>query len=114
PGQEDRAGWPALHARFADVFASRTRDDWAQVFDGTDACVAPVLTLDEAAAHPHLAARGTYVEPGGVRQAAPAPRLSATPGNPPAGPRAPGADTDDVLRALGLDPDALRRAGAVL
>ncbi|MBU1540734.1 MAG: CoA transferase [Alphaproteobacteria bacterium] len=83
--QFDLAGWPALHTRFAAVFATRDRDDWAAHFEGTDACVTPVLTLAEAARHPHNAARGTFVEQG-VTQAAPAPRFAGTPAGPEAQP----------------------------
>ena len=72
--QFDMAGWPALHARFAEVFASRDRDEWAAHFAGTDACVTPVLTVAEAPGHPHNAARGTFVKQG-VVQPAPAPRF---------------------------------------
>ncbi|MFN3667972.1 MAG: CaiB/BaiF CoA transferase family protein [Brevundimonas sp.] len=72
--QFDLAGWPALHARFEAAFATRDRDDWAAQFESTDACVTPVLTLAEAARHPHNRARGTFVEQG-VVQAAPAPRF---------------------------------------
>src|SRR5919107_1154092 len=79
PDRADRGGWPTLRARFREVFASRTRDEWVAVFDGTDACVTPVLALGEVANHPHLAVRGTVVAPGSVRQAAPAPRFSRTP-----------------------------------
>lgn len=79
--QFDLAGWPALQARFEAVFATRDRDDWAARFEGTDACVTPVLTLAEAARHPHNAARGTFVEQG-VVQAAPAPRFAGTPAGP--------------------------------
>lgn len=79
PQQYDPAGWPALRARFTDVFASRDRDHWASVFEGTDACVTPVLTFEEAPRHHHLADRQTLVERDGVLQAAPAPRLSRTP-----------------------------------
>ncbi|MCK9878930.1 CoA transferase, partial [Frankia sp. Ag45/Mut15] len=82
PGQYDRKGWPVLRARFAGAFASRTRDEWAAVFDGTDACVTPVLTFAEAGSHPHLAARSTIVTIDGVEQAAPAPRFSRTPPAP--------------------------------
>ncbi len=78
PAQYDVAGWPQLRARFAVAFAERTRDDWAEVFAGTDACVTPVLAFGEVAAHPHLAARATIVERDGVSQAAPAPRFSRT------------------------------------
>lgn len=79
--QFDLARWPALHARFEAVFATRERDDWAARFEGTDACVTPVLTMAEAARHPHNAARGTFVEQG-VVQAAPAPRFAGTAAEP--------------------------------
>jgi alpha-methylacyl-CoA racemase len=79
PAQFDRQGWAQLRAHFTEVFASRTRDEWTRVFEGTDACVTPVLSFAEAADHPHLVARSTVVAPAGVRQAAPAPRFSRTP-----------------------------------
>jgi len=75
--QFDFAAWPAMHARFEALFAARTRDDWASHFEGTDACVTPVLTMAEAARHPHNVARGTFVDLG-VTQAAPAPRFEGT------------------------------------
>ncbi|WP_214402146.1 CaiB/BaiF CoA transferase family protein [Pseudonocardia lacus] len=78
PGQLDRDRWPELKARLAEVFATRSRDEWAEVFAGTDACVTPVLAFGEVAAHPHLDARATIVERDGVAQAAPAPRFSRT------------------------------------
>ena len=81
--QFDLAGWPGLHARFEAVFATRDRDDWAAHFHGTDACVTPVLTMAEAARHPHNAARGTFVEQG-IVQPAPAPRFEGTPAEPAA------------------------------
>ena len=80
PEQNDRAGWPVLRTRFAAVLATRTRDEWCRVFEGSDACVAPVLTFGEAAAHPHAQARHSHIEVGSVMQPAPAPRLSRTPG----------------------------------
>ncbi|WP_404429736.1 CoA transferase [Microbacterium lacus] len=76
--QFDPRGWPALRARLTETFATRTRDEWAVIFDGTDACVTPVLTFAEASAHPHLSHRETLVEVDGVTQAAPAPRFSRT------------------------------------
>ena len=85
--QFDLAGWPALHARFETIFATRTRDEWAARFQDTDACVTPVLTMAEAARHPHNAARGTFVDQG-VVQAAPAPRFDGTPAEPVAQPAA--------------------------
>jgi alpha-methylacyl-CoA racemase len=116
PGQHDRAGWPVLRARFAEVFASRTRDEWAEVFAGSDGCVAPVLSPAEAHRHPHNVARGTFAEVGGVVQPAPAPRFGRTPAGPPEAAPVPGADTDAVLAELGCPPDeiaALRASGTV-
>ena len=75
PRREDPATWPALRARFAERFRTKSRDEWARVFDGSDACVAPVLDLEEAPRHPHNAARGTFVTEGGVTRPAAAPRF---------------------------------------
>ncbi|MBR7837830.1 CoA transferase [Actinospica durhamensis] len=80
PAQHDRARWPELRARIADVFRTRTRDEWAAHFADSDACVTPVLSPFEAHLHPHNAARGTFAEVGGLVQPAPAPRFSRTPG----------------------------------
>ncbi len=112
----DPAGWPAAKQRWAELFATRTRDEWAEMFAGSDACVAPVLDWDEAVEHPHLAARGTYPSVGGVAQSAPAPRFDRTPSTLDRPPRWPGADTDAVLAELGRSPaeiTALRASGAV-
>jgi alpha-methylacyl-CoA racemase len=115
PDQMDRSAWPAMKARLAAVFRTRTRDEWVEAFAGTDACVAPVLTMREAARHPHLQARGTIVESGGVPQPAPAPRVGgALP--VPGPPVQAGQHTDEVLAELGLGQDEvarLREAGAV-
>src|ERR1700744_1328594 len=97
PSQLDRSGWPRLRARFTEVIGTRTRDEWAEVFAGTDACVTPVLSFGEAGAHPHLAARNTIITVGGIEQAAPAPRFSRTPAGEIIPPRPPGADLDTVL-----------------
>ncbi|MEU9355372.1 CaiB/BaiF CoA-transferase family protein [Streptomyces griseoloalbus] len=104
-GIEDQAAahtdvtrWPELREQVAARFASRTRDEWTAVFEGSDACVAPVLSLREAPHHPHLAARSTFTGHGGTTQPAPAPRFSATPTTVRTGPARPGADTDDVAR----------------
>ncbi|MFF5389362.1 MULTISPECIES: CaiB/BaiF CoA transferase family protein [unclassified Streptomyces] len=97
-GRYDLARWPDLREAVAEAFLSRTRQEWTEVFDGSDACVAPVLSLDEAPSHPHLAARGTFTEHGGQVQPAPAPRFSATPGTLRTGPALPGADTAEVAR----------------
>ena len=101
PAQLDPSGWPVLRARFTEVIAGRTRDEWVAVFDGTDACVTPVLSFEEAPAHPHMAERETIVSIDGVPQAAPAPRFSRTPSAKPTPPRAPGADTGAVLADWG-------------
>lgn len=76
--QNDPAGWPAMEAEFAAVFASRTRDEWAALFEGSDACVSPVLSMTEAIGHPHNRARQTYIHRAGHEQPAPAPRFSVT------------------------------------
>ncbi|MFE0704071.1 CaiB/BaiF CoA transferase family protein [Streptomyces sp. NPDC058872] len=96
PPRHDLARWSELRGAVADRFRSRTREEWAAVFDGSDACVAPVLSLREAPSHPHLAARATFVEQGGTAQPAPAPRFSVTPGTLRRGPALPGADTAGV------------------
>jgi alpha-methylacyl-CoA racemase len=98
PDQMDRAGWPQLQARFAEAFLRCTRDEWSAAFAGTDACVTPVLSIDEAPHHPHLVARATLPLLGGFAQAAPAPRFSRTAPGPPAPPPEPGVDTAEVCR----------------
>ncbi|HEX6871228.1 MAG TPA: CaiB/BaiF CoA-transferase family protein [Micromonosporaceae bacterium] len=116
PDQYDLAGWPVLRSRFTEVFASRTRAEWTEQFAGTDACVAPVLSMAEAPAYPHLAARGTFVEVDGVVQPAPAPRFSRTPAaSPPDRASEHGADSARLLD-WGFQPDelvALRLAGVL-
>jgi alpha-methylacyl-CoA racemase len=114
--QQDQGSWPAQKARFAAIIATRTRDEWAEIFDGTDACVAPVLSLTEAPTHPHNRAREAFVDVDGRPQPAPAPRFSRTPGAVRGPAPTHGADTDEVLAELGLDADriaALRAAGVV-
>ncbi len=104
--QMDPRGWPALKEKLAAVFATRTRDDWCAILEHTDACFAPVLSLAEAPAHPHNAARGTFVEAGGVIQPAPAPRYSVTPTTTPqmAGEQ---TDTENVLAEIGYTTAAI-------
>lgn len=96
PDRWDLARWDELRAAVTERFLTRTRAEWTEVFAGTDACVAPVLSLGEAPHHPHLAARSTFVEHGGRTQPAPAPRFSATPVFVRTGPALPGADTEAV------------------
>ncbi|MFI9250152.1 CaiB/BaiF CoA transferase family protein [Streptomyces sp. NPDC053069] len=100
--RRDRTRWSELRERIAARFTSRTRDEWTAVFEGTDACVAPVLSLREAPHHPHLAARGTFTDHSGITQPAPAPRFSATPTAIRTGPARPGADTGTVARDWGI------------
>jgi alpha-methylacyl-CoA racemase len=113
--QLDTERWPAQKEALAAVFRTKTRDAWSALFFGTDACVSPVLSMAEAAEHPHNAARRSFVTVDGVLQPAPTPRFSRTePGAP--GPAKPvGADTRSVLVEFGFGPgeiDALMASGA--
>jgi alpha-methylacyl-CoA racemase len=113
--QWQRSDWPAMKARFTALFESRTRDAWCALLEGTDACVAPVLDMDEAPQHPHNRERGTFIEVGGVMQPAPAPRFSRSTPERPRAPT-PGADAAASLAAWGLAPEriaALQLAGAL-
>jgi alpha-methylacyl-CoA racemase len=83
PNQHDRSRWPEVRQRFATIFASKTRAQWCEILEGTDACFAPVLNLREAAEHPHNRERATFIELDGVLQPAPAPRFSRTPADTP-------------------------------
>jgi alpha-methylacyl-CoA racemase len=99
--------WPALKERFAALFATRTRDAWCALLEGSDACFAPVLDMDEAPHHPHNAARKTFVDVDGVTQPAPAPRFSRTPGQARPVAAAPGEDGAAVLADWGWSEDAI-------
>jgi alpha-methylacyl-CoA racemase len=116
PGQADLDRYDELRTLIADRFRSRTQAEWTEVFDGTDACVAPVLPISEAKDHPHLRAREVYVERDGGLQPAPAPRFSRTAASlttPP--PATAGADTRDALAAWGIeDVQALIDSGAAV
>ena len=115
--QMDRAAWPALAQKLADVFRSKTRDEWCAIMEHSDVCFAPVLSLAEAPEHPHNKARGTFIEVGGSMQPAPAPRYSGTQNAQPAAAVKAGNDTDSILAELGLDADAradLRTAGTIV
>jgi alpha-methylacyl-CoA racemase len=116
PPQMSRDQWPAMKARFAETFKSKTRDEWSAIFDGTDACVVPVLSPWEAHLHPHNMARSTFVEVNGTVQPAPAPRFSRTPSAISKPPSPPGADTISALVEWGVSEDAvkkLRESGAL-
>jgi alpha-methylacyl-CoA racemase len=102
PDQHDQSGWPKLAERFAAVFRTKTRAEWEKVFEGSDACFAPVLSLAEVADYPHNVARKAFVTREGVMQPAPAPRFSRTVPEMGAGPREAGADTRAVLSSFGL------------
>ena len=103
PAQNDPAGWPVLRERFAALFRTRTRQAWCELLEGTDACFAPVLTVDEARTHPHNVARQAYVEVDGLAQPAPAPRYSRTRPEVSRGAARAGAHTREALRDWGLD-----------
>lgn len=113
---EAQARWPALREELTRVFKTRTREAWCRLLEGTDACFAPVLSMEEAMHHPHNVARRTFIDVGGVVQNAPAPRFSRTAGAMPTPGRLPGADTESVLHDAGLpmaEIEKLRAAGAL-
>jgi alpha-methylacyl-CoA racemase len=110
PAHKDRARWGELRETVAARFRTRTRAEWTAVFEGSDACVAPVLSLREAPRHPHLAARGTFTDHGGITQPAPAPRFSVTHTSVRGGPAQPGADAAEVARDWDV-PEPLMKDG---
>jgi alpha-methylacyl-CoA racemase len=101
PPQNDQARWPELRARFAEVFRTRTRDEWTAIFEGKDACVAPVLELHEVSFHAHNRVRGLLTTLNGVSQPVPVPRLSRTPGQVTGGGNPRGTETREILEVLG-------------
>jgi alpha-methylacyl-CoA racemase len=116
PHQHDKSAWPAMKQRFADVIRTRTRDEWCAAAEGVEACVAPVLGVDEVEHDPHLAARGAFVRHDGLLQPAPAPRFSRTPAALSRRPPLPGEHTTEALADWGFDDAriaALRDAGAI-
>lgn len=116
PEQMDRTAWPELRRRLAEIFRSRTRDEWDEILLGSDVCYAPVLDFSEAREQEHNVARGTFVEVEGVRQAAPAPRFDRTPAGTPGAAAARGEHTAEILEAAGFcreEIEALVRSGAV-
>jgi len=116
PPQADRDGWPLLRERFSAVFRTKTRAAWCDLLQGTDACFAPVLDLDEAAEHPQMAARQVFQRMGAELHPAPAPRFSVTPGAIQSAAVRAGTHTNELLESLGIsgaDVGDLRRRGIV-
>ena len=116
PEQNDRASWPALKDRMAELIRTRTRDEWCELMEGTDACFAPVLDPGEAPSHPHNRHRGTFIDVEGVTQPAPAPRFSRTAPEVQRPPARAGQHTDEALADWGFTADEvakLREVGAV-
>jgi alpha-methylacyl-CoA racemase len=114
--QMDHASWPHLKVRMAEVFATKTRAEWCALMEHTDVCFAPVLTMSEAAQHPHHIQRESYIDFAGVVQPAPAPRFSRTKPLITLPPARPGEHTREVLADWGFDPlviDSLFETGAV-
>jgi alpha-methylacyl-CoA racemase len=116
PGQHDQAGWPVLRERLTALFRTRTRAQWCDLLEGSDACFAPVLTMAEARAHPHARARESFIDVAGVAQPRPAPRFSRTDSGVSRPPERSGESTDAVLRDWGFSADeiaGLRDAKAI-
>lgn len=115
PDRYDPKNFPALKQLLTDTFKQRTQAEWAELFDGSDACVAPILTLKQAAEHPHMVAREVFVEVDGITQPAPAPRFSRTPARLTTPPEGPGASTREALTAWGIaDVDGLIERGVAV
>jgi alpha-methylacyl-CoA racemase len=106
-GQMDRARWPALKERLGEVFATKTRAQWCELMEHTDVCFAPVLTMSEAAAHPHNVARSTFVDVGGAVQPAPAPRFSRTATTIERPPAHAGQHSREILADWGVPTDRI-------
>ena len=114
--QMDRTKWPVCKEKITAVFKTKTRDEWCEIMEGTDTCFAPVLDMSEAARHPHIKARGIFVDVDGVVQPGPAPRFSRTKPEISKGPSAPGADTEPVLSDWGFSTgeiQTLKDGGAI-
>lgn len=114
PAQDDRSAWPALRARFAAVFATRSRDEWVEAAAGREACIAPVLSIDEAPSHPQMQARGSFTRFDGVLHPTPTPRFSQTPATLRRRAPAAGEHSRELLAECGFDEaeiDALQEAG---
>jgi alpha-methylacyl-CoA racemase len=113
-GQHDRSRWPAMHSLFSSTFKTKTRDEWCQVFEGSDACFAPVLSWSEARSNAHNVARKSFLSIAKVEQPAPAPRFSRTPGNVRRAPPERGEGGAQALQEWGFSKtelNALRSRG---
>lgn len=108
PHQNDMQRWPEMTERFAEVFKTKTRDEWAGIFEGKDACVAPVLDLNEVDQHPHNRERRVIIDIDGVPQPGPAPRLSRTPGKVSRAGRLRGSDMREILTGLGYTEEDVK------
>jgi alpha-methylacyl-CoA racemase len=109
PRQMDRARWPEMKTRLAEVFRAKTRAEWCEIMEGSDVCFAPVLDMQEATEHPHIRHRKTFTTVAGTVQPAPAPRFSRTPGEIARPPAHAGQHTDETLRDWGFGPDEIRK-----
>lgn len=107
PDQMDRAAWPALKVRMAQIFKSKTREEWCELMQGTDVCFAPVLNMDEAPEHPHLKHRDTFIEISAITQPAPAPRFSRTTPEVSRPPSRPGQHTEEALSEWGFSREEI-------
>ena len=117
PYQHDKSQWPMLKVALTEIFFTKTRDEWCEIMEGTDVCFAPVLTMTEAAQHPHNVQRETFVEVAGISQPAPAPRFSRTPGEIQRPPAFAGQHTNEILvdwlNLEDVQQKALREEGTV-
>ena len=114
--QLDFSQWPARKKKIAEIFKSKTREEWRRIMEGSDVCFAPVLPMEEAMNHPHNVARQTFIEVGGIKQPAPTPRFSRTKPEVRKMASKPGADTETALAEWGFSQDeieGLKKAGAV-
>jgi alpha-methylacyl-CoA racemase len=111
----DTSQWPALKVKLQNVMKQKTQAQWCAIMEGTDVCFAPVLTMSEAAQHPHNVARNTFIDIAGIKQPAPAPRFSRTSPNTPTQPAHAGQHSKQILTDWGVNNiDELLASGAVV